>query len=258
MSGQGRPSGRRFCALEKAFARWTFVFAAVALSFWQRSITASEPVDVRIRIAWGGGEARSWQGTIQVSEGTLSEVQPLGLEVDEPGSMLLIDDKTLHVFPRTPRSYDGLDLRVQAPLEAKLLVQLNADANPQRPPIELPLARVIKELARHDLDDRNNRLLAQRSPGDALRISFARSSLVFSTAEKFELDIQPQQLELVANAAYVVSATLGPARTDENTWSEEKELRADGNGTAKPLSLLVPLPDQEGVTICGWRCMPSA
>ncbi|HEY2411003.1 MAG TPA: family 10 glycosylhydrolase [Pirellulaceae bacterium] len=224
-----------------------FVIALAATAISHKSAVAAEPIDVRIRIAWGGGEARSWQGTIQLSEGTLSEVQPLGLEVDEPGSMLLIDDKTLHVFPRTPRSYDGLDLRVQAPQEAKLLLQLDADATARQPPIEFPLLRVIKELARHDLDDRNNRLLAQRSPGDALRVSFARPTLIFTTGEKFELDVQPQRVELTANATYVVSATLGPARTDENTWSEEKELRADGNGAAKPLALVVPLPEQEGV-----------
>src|SRR6476469_6331934 len=129
MSGQGRPPCRLFRALQQALARWWFVLAAPAIFFSQRPLVAAEPIDVRIRIAWGGGEARAWRGTIQLSEGTLSDIQPLGLEADEPGSMLLIDDKSLHVFPRTPRSYDGLDLRVQAPQEAKLLVQLDADAN---------------------------------------------------------------------------------------------------------------------------------
>jgi hypothetical protein len=247
MSGQGRPRVRRFRALQKAFARWAFVVITAAFAFWQDSVAAAEPIDVRIRIAWGGGEARSWQGTIRVSEGTLSEFQPLGLEADEPGSMLLTDEKTMRVFARTPRSYDGLDLRVQAPHEAKLIVQLDADANSRRPPIELPISRLVKELVRHDLDDRNNRLLAQRSHGDALRVSLNRSSLVFATGEKFELDVQPQQLDLTANSTYLLSATLGPARTDESTWSEEKEIRTDASGATKPLTLLVPLPETEGI-----------
>jgi hypothetical protein len=118
MSGQGRPRDRLFRALEKSCARWSFVLTALAILLPRYPAAAAEPIDVRIRVAWGGGEARSWQGTMQLSEGTLSEVQPLGLEADEPGSMLLIDDKTLRVFARTPRSYDGLDLRVQAPPEA--------------------------------------------------------------------------------------------------------------------------------------------
>src|SRR5262245_4142066 len=129
MSGQGRPPCRRFRALQTAFARWWFVLAGAAILFLRHPLVSAEPIDVRLRIAWGGGEARSWQGAIQLSEGTLSDVQPLGLEADEPGSMLLLDDKTVRVFPRTPRSYDGLDLRVQSPHDAKLVVQLDSDIN---------------------------------------------------------------------------------------------------------------------------------
>ena len=33
-------------------------------------------------------------------------------------------------------------------------------------PLEIPLSRLLKGFAQFDLDERNNRLLAQRSPGD--------------------------------------------------------------------------------------------
>ena len=59
--------------------------------------SAADQLDVRVRIAWGGGEARPWQGTIRISEGSLSEVTPLGLEPDAPGSMLLLDASTIRV-----------------------------------------------------------------------------------------------------------------------------------------------------------------
>ena len=48
--------------------------------------------NVRLRIAWGGGTERTWQGTISVSDGAISEPQPLGTEADEPGSMWLDGD----------------------------------------------------------------------------------------------------------------------------------------------------------------------
>ena len=75
--------------------------------------------DLRLRIAWGGGAERLWRGTISLSEGSLSEPQPLGVEADEPGSMWLdgnprSDHVTLVVQQRSPRGYDGVDVLVSA------------------------------------------------------------------------------------------------------------------------------------------------
>jgi hypothetical protein len=81
-----------------------------------------EDVDIRVRIAWGGGAARAWQGTIRVSQGTLSDPTPLGLEADAPGSLQPERGDTIRIHRRTPRSYDGCDLRLQAPAEAAVLV----------------------------------------------------------------------------------------------------------------------------------------
>jgi len=95
-----------------------------AVVFCAASSTDADQLDVRVRIAWGGGEARPWQGTIRLSEGTFSEVQPLGLEPDAPGAMRLEEAAAIRISGRTPRSYDGCDVRVQAPSHARLLVQL--------------------------------------------------------------------------------------------------------------------------------------
>lgn len=252
MFGQGcppcrrRPHGRSRSTIWSVGARAPLALLLCAIALLART-SAADPLDVRVRIAWGGGEARSWQGTIRVSEGTLSDVTPLGLEPDAPGSMLLADATTIRVFGRTPRSYDGCDVRVQAPPSATLLIQLGSESSPSGAPIEVPLARVARDFLHFDLDDRKNRLLAQRSPGDTLRVSFKYPSLIFSTGEKFELEIQPQQLELPNSTTYLLAATLGPARTDENVWSEEREIRTDEAGQAKGLALAVPLPESEGV-----------
>src|SRR6187399_3105807 len=113
MSGQGSPSRRLLRALVKAVAPSLLALWVLFAVCHGATLHAAEPVDVRIRIAWGGGEARSWLGAIRISEGTLSEVQPLGLEADVPGSMLLVDATTVRVVPRSPRGYHGCDLRVQ-------------------------------------------------------------------------------------------------------------------------------------------------
>src|SRR3954468_6980469 len=119
MWGQGSPS-RLLRALAKAVAP-VVLGVVVWLAFVAGEVLrAAEPIDVCVRLAWGGGEAREWQGTIQLTGGVLSEVVSLGLESDAPGSMLLINPTTLRIFGHSPRSYDGCDLHIQAPGDAKL------------------------------------------------------------------------------------------------------------------------------------------
>ena len=78
-----------------------------------------------VRVAWGGGSEKLWEGSIAVSRGTISQPRPLGIEADEPGSMWL-EDGRLMIRQRSPRGYDGVDIIVTAPADAKLIVQLTS------------------------------------------------------------------------------------------------------------------------------------
>ena len=146
---------------------------------------------LRVRIAWGGGADRLWQGTVSVSQGTLAEPVPLGIEADEPGSMWL-DHGQLTIRQRSARAYDGLDLLVSAPPDARLVVQL-APAEDAAHPIraEIPLAHVADQSHNTDLDARGNRLLVSRSPGDALRVTLAQRSLVFAPGDVLKFELTP-------------------------------------------------------------------
>ena len=72
-------------------------------------------VHLRLRLEWGGAIARRWQGTIQVSDGTLDSPRALGVDADEPGSIWA---ESGQVFIRSPsrHSYDGVDITVHAAL----------------------------------------------------------------------------------------------------------------------------------------------
>jgi hypothetical protein len=219
----------------------------IALALCAAAVAEADDVDIRLRLAWGGGEAQSWQGTIQLSAGTLTNVTPLGLEADSPGSMLLVDGATIRIAARTPRSYDGCDIRVQAPADAKLIVRLWAGEMPPAAPLEVPLAKLLGGFAQFDLDQRNNRLLAQRSSGDTLRVKFDRQTLIFEPGDTFELEALPNSLGLTPGASYLLAASLLPAHSEKSMWNEDHELKIDANGQSPQLPVRVLLPTAEGV-----------
>jgi hypothetical protein len=206
---------------------------------------AADAATMRIRIAWGGGAERLWDGTITLSRGMLSEPRPLGIEADEPGSMWL-DAGHLMIRQRSPRVYDGVDVLVTAPQDAKLLVNFSAADDARRPPqIEIPLADLSGEYRNLQLDGRDNHLLVRRTPGDLLRVRMAGQSLVFSPGEKLRLTVEPHLLPVPADTPIRLKAQLVSAADQRELWvSQPPEVQA---GKAAAVDLEVPLPDREGV-----------
>ena len=203
---------------------------------------------IRVRIAWGGGQERLWRGTIAVSQGTLGEPRPLGIEADEPGSMWLEADQAgtvnrLVVQGRSSRAYDGVDLLVDAPADARLLVELTAD---ERPPVqsEVRLAELLGNFSNSELDDSGNRLLVRRAPGDKLRVKLPERSLICSPGETLQFDLEPHLLPLPDGTKVQIDVQLVVGRTSRQIWSHRESVVA-GRTVALPLS--VPLPVEEGV-----------
>ena len=197
-----------------------------------------------VRIAWGGGSEKIWEGTIGVSQGAISQPRCLGIEADEPGSMW-IDQGRLHVRQRSPRNYDGVDVVVTAPNDAKLQVQLTAVDDTQRgPPLEIPLAEIASDARNLPLDDRQNRLLVRRTPGDSLLVRTPHEHLVFAPGETLQLEIVPHLLAIPSGGSYQIKSELLTNPDQHLLWSETREVRG---GKAETVPLKITLPDKEGV-----------
>ncbi|HEV3138050.1 MAG TPA: hypothetical protein VGZ26_09095, partial [Pirellulales bacterium] len=103
---------------------WLCGAALVYLSFLSGSDAMAAETSLQLRIAWGGGAERVWQGTIALSEGRFSQPQLLGIEADEPGSIWLADGR-IEVRQRSLRAYDGIDVSVTADLDERLIISLS-------------------------------------------------------------------------------------------------------------------------------------
>lgn len=259
MAGQGSPRTSRKLLGQEAtgwavcrrvlFALWAWGIVPLALLACAPDIAVAE--SMRIRVAWGGGSARLWEGTIALDgNGTLSEPLPLGIEADEPGSMW-IDQGRLIISQRSPRTYDGVDLLVTASSETKLLITLTpADAQEQPIRVEVSLATLAETFSNEPLDTQGNRLLVRREPGDMLRVQFDRDMLVFTpsnmTGERrqFRVRVEPHLLPVVAGTKVRITARLIESHGKQVHWaSQERMVEA---GRPDVVSMDVDLPVTEG------------
>ncbi len=263
MFGQGRPSKaaplptrRTDCERRGLGSRW--LRALLFCAGWLFVVPAhGEDVDVRIWVAWGGGAARRWAGEIRVENGPTQPVlascirdfEPVGLSPDEPGSMYADGDAVV-VVPGTPRTYDAVRLRIRAARTAELSVSLIPDGQPGGVQPELiPLGKLLIDPHTSILDERGNRLLVRREPGDELQVRFDRDSLVFKAGEKFDFHVAPNLVNGVeADDPLVCTVRLQPARSEAKLWEETREARVGRDGKPPeigPFSRV--LPEKEGV-----------
>ncbi|MCH5375169.1 MAG: hypothetical protein JJ992_14450, partial [Planctomycetes bacterium] len=241
------PSTRSYCAL---------LVASLAMFLATNLPLAAEEVDLQLRAAWGGGTPRLWEGRITVepasgetlAAGPITEVMPLGLSPDEPGSMH-VRDAILSISPRLPRDYDGVDFRLRVPREATLVVELGErDKSTAAQQVMIPVARLIDDLHSTLLDDRGNQLRVRRKPGDRLRVRFDRDNLVFRGGERFEFYVTPHLLGAESGSSLTCDLALREVRDTQQIWEHSHEVRTDAQGSAPEIGpFSVALPDRDGI-----------
>ena len=243
MVGQGRPKASRAPFARLARARpWVSRAALVCLSCFLCVLRANGDESLlQLRIAWGGGAERIWEGSIRLSGGRFSELQPLGLEADEPGSIWL-DDEGIEIRQRALRAYDGVDVSVSADVDATLVVSLNNEQGETAKSVEVPLRSLLNQAHNSTLDDTGNRLIVTRSSNDRLRIIFERDHLVFSPGETLQFQLQSSAGESGGTARrYQVQVISSPG----GQVISSTDFKAGEEGAAS--SIAVKLPDAEGV-----------
>ncbi len=231
------------------------------------TVNAQAADNVRLRIAWGGGPERIWQGQIGITEGTISDPTALGIEADEVGSMWLAsgrsdagttgsaagagrslpqrDERFLAIRQRSPRTYDAVDLSVTAPRDAKLVIDLQGVDEPRRSGgIEVRLADVLHGSYSAELDNQGSRLVVRRVPGDELRVRLANRSLVFASGETLKFELEPNLLPVEPGTKLRLKIQLCSARTNQEVRASEEI--AFTAGQAAPLAIEVPLHVPEG------------
>jgi len=234
------PSGACLRAACRLLACW------VASLGWSATGTAEE-VELRVRVEWGGVAAQRWLGTLELSEGRLEELVPLGVEADEAGSIWL-EGGQVRVQSLSERTYDGFDVSVRAPRHARWIVKLAPKDGPMdAPPVEVPLEVLFAEQASVELPESGASLVMRRVPGDKLRVDVRRGHLVFAPGEKWSLYVQPHLLGIPSGTRLRLTGELRLARSSQASWTGMGETWVAEDGTVAGIEFELVLPRQEGV-----------
>ncbi len=220
------------------------VLCAMLLVAYVSETSAAEK-NVRLRLAWGSdtvAKAR-WTGQISVAGGVLSDLQPLGIEVDAPVA-LSIRDNHLVVRSQERRGFDGCDLNVRADEQALVRISLKTDQAPQSTSIEVPLAEIIAGEFSQPIDEFGSYFLAHRAPGDKLRVLPARDHYVFAPAESWTLSVQPDLAAELTAGPVELEVLLRAVGSDEILWQTSQQLVA-GSSLEEQLHFEIMCPSAE-------------
>jgi hypothetical protein len=251
MVGLGRPNASRQSSARATRGAGLLLLAlllAGGVVRAQETETDATPLpSLRLRIEWGNGEARRWRGTIAVSDGILSRPVSLGIEPDEPGSMW-VEEGRISVDSHSARIYDGVDIDIEAPLDASLLVALSPADDPEAGSTQsIPLTQLVNRKVKTHLDERNNVLKVQRVPGDKLRVVTDRNALIYQPGEAIAISVTPTQLADVANTRIRLQARLVHATDRTEAATQEQECQLDETGSSPSLEYSLVAPQKEGV-----------
>jgi len=208
----------------------------------------TELVDLNLRLAWGGGRARAWQGQIQINQGKLTLIRGLGMEADQARAVMA-EGQIIHIQQLAANTFHGIDISVQAPKTATLFVVLTTTEQEAKPrTLKVPIASLIQETSNFQLDQEENRIQIHRTPGDQLRLNFKRDSLVFSPQESFPLTVEAHQLGLPAGTSLRCEVHFQGHRTGKTISKSNHDLTVSADGKIPPLGpLTFEIPDVEGV-----------
>lgn len=211
------------------------------------SVCATEDVDLRLNFAWGGGQPRQWRGRILLSAGLLRDIQLMGVDSDQPGS-ILADRQQIVVTQKQPRSYDSFQVHLQGPRDATLRIELLPEGERAAQTVTLALGDLVDRTHSHELDSQGNRLVVRRTPDDLIRVQIPRQHLIYSPGEQVSLQFEAVSLGLAAETPIRCLAELYPIDHRAALWQETYRAVTDeaGSWTAGQM-VNFAAPTEEGV-----------
>jgi hypothetical protein len=220
----------------------------------------SIPLDLNLRIVWGGSEPVDYLATIELDSGVLTGSQQLGIDTNDSSFALKDASNRIAIDDRGTR-FGGCDIRVEAKSNAVLKLRLQI-TDPKTNQIVVKEAswplkslRESPDLQEAGLND--CRLSIDRVPGDRLRVITSRSHLVYNAEEPLSIQIQPYALPWTSTVSQFECALFRAGDYSHPIFRKTRALSLDTRGHGEPYDVLANAPKDEGVYELRFKLEPK-
>ncbi|NOY29158.1 MAG: family 10 glycosylhydrolase [Planctomycetes bacterium] len=132
-------------------------------------------------------------------------------------------------------------MTIRADDEAIVRMELRGDLSLEPTIVEVPLKQLATQQLRQQLGESGGNLLVHRSPGDKLRVVLARDHLVFQPNEVWNLELQPDLVDELAEGPVQVELRLRRTGEKNILWQAGRQM----SSMEEPLEFEIICPDQE-------------
>ena len=223
---------RRYAAIPA-----NLLVAGLAMLLLNRPVMAAAPVDLRCRVQWTADQPIRLAGSIELSDGRLSELQNLSMQADTTGAYrIAASGKRLDIAPRGATQRGGLEFRAQASPDAVLRFALHTSrplpaqqpASDDPAPQEIRLGDLVNGAQTIELP--GARLWVRQAPGDEIRAEWGRDSLVFWADEPVPLRLLARPATATAGDQLELRLLLRQARGGRILWQQQWPVTVEATG----------------------------
>ncbi len=227
-----------------------FAYAQSLRAATGETVSDFSPLDLNLRIVWGGSETVDYLATIELDGGVLTGTQLLGIDAND-SSFVLKDSSNRLTIDDPDTRFGGCDIHVEARPTAVLKIRLQlTDPKSKQTRVKeaswsLKSLREGPDLQETGLND--CRLSIDRIPGDRLRVITSRTHMVFNSEEPLGIQILPYAVPWTATVCQFECALFKSGDYSHPILKKTRTLSLDGRGNAEPVDMLINAPIEDGV-----------
>ena len=232
-----------------------------ALATAGRVDPSADAPPLSLRIGWGGGRARRWDGTIRFLGPTDDPVGPVGwrlLSTDRMAATRVhADDRRIAIRQPADVPAEEIEVRVADDPTLRVVVRLQPDGrDTEAVDLECTVGDLLVGAVNRPLDGDGNRLTVRRAPGDEIRVAVEGGS-IRSPGDTLRLHLHPLLPPRDGSgASHEIRVRVREGGDGADTYVHSWLLREAGPRTGErpdmapqrfePIAVDVPLPPREG------------